>query len=88
MYYTYILYSPSINKYYVGYTHNLELRLERHNSCWGKFSSRGIPWQLVYKEGFESKTDAIKRELEIKQKKNRRFIENLISHARGRPDTE
>ncbi|MEW6196913.1 MAG: GIY-YIG nuclease family protein [Bacteroidota bacterium] len=38
MYYTYILYSSIINKYYVGYTQNLELRLERHNSQWGKFS--------------------------------------------------
>ena len=85
MYYTYILYSPSIDKYYIGYTQNLELRLERHNSQWGKFSSRGIPWQLVYKEEFESKSDAIKRELEIKRKKSRRFIESLISHAGGRP---
>jgi putative endonuclease len=52
MYYTYILYSSSLDKYYVGYTHDLTLRLERHNSGWGKFSSRGIPWILVYKEEF------------------------------------
>ena len=88
MYYTYILYSLSIDKYYIGYTQNLELRLERHNSGWGKFSSRGIPWKLVHKEEFNSKSDSIKREKEIKQKKSRKYIEGLISHARGRPDSE
>ena len=86
MYYTYILYSQSIDKYYVGYTEHLELRLERHNSRWGKFSSRGIPWKIVYYEKFISKSDAIRREREIKKRKSRSYIEQLISHAGGRPD--
>jgi hypothetical protein len=42
MFYTYILYSHSIDKYYVGYTEDPDWRLERHNSGWGKFSSIGI----------------------------------------------
>ena len=88
MYFTYILYSKSINKYYVGSTQDLELRLERHNSCWGRFSSRGIPWVLVYHESFFSKSEAIKREIEIKKKKSRKYIEDLICHAGGRPDTK
>lgn len=86
MYYTYILYSPKIDKYYVGYTHDLELRVERHNSGWGKFSSSGIPWKLVYSEEFNSKSDALKREREIKGRKSRSYIEKLIGHAGGRPD--
>jgi putative endonuclease len=84
-YHTYILYSKSIDKYYVGYTYDLNLRLERHNSGWGKFSSNGIPWNLVYWESFENKSDAIKRENEIKRKKDRLYIERLISHPEGRP---
>ncbi|MFA7227637.1 MAG: GIY-YIG nuclease family protein [Melioribacteraceae bacterium] len=85
MYYTYILYSTSINKYYIGYTQDLKLRLERHNSSWGKFSSRGIPWKLVYAEEHLEKSEAIKRENEIKRKKSRKYIEALISHAGGHP---
>ena len=46
MYYTYILYSSTIDKYYTGYTSDLKLRIERHNSSWGKYSSKGIPWQF------------------------------------------
>jgi len=88
MYYTYIIYSSSIDKYYIGYTNNLTLRLERHNSSWGKFSSKGVPWQLVYNEEFNTKSEAIKRENQIKKKKSRKFIEDLICHAEGRPDTK
>jgi putative endonuclease len=87
MYYTYILYSTKVDKYYVGYTHNLDLRLEHHNSGWGKYSSAGIPWTLVYFEEFESRSEAMKRENDIKKKKSRNYIEKLISHAGGRPDS-
>ncbi len=86
MFFTYILYSPSINKYYIGITENLEWRLERHNMGWGKFTSKGTPWTLVYFETFDTKNEALKREKEIKRKKSRKFIEDLIDHAGGRPD--
>ena len=83
----YILYSEKIDKYYVGSTDDLEWRLERHNMGWGKYTKRGIPWGLVYSEKYKTKTEALKREREIKKKKSRKYIEELI-HAGGRPDTE
>jgi len=79
MWYCYILYSPKINKYYTGYTEDLTKRVQRHNDGWGKYTKRGIPWELKYYEEYEYKTDAIKREREIKDKKSRRYIEDLIS---------
>jgi putative endonuclease len=82
----YYIHSSSIDKYYIGYTSDLELRIERHNSAWCKFSSHGIPWKLVYSEQFLSKSEAIKREIEIKKMKSRIYIENLIAEAGGRPD--
>ncbi len=86
MWFTYIIYSSKIDKYYIGYTEDLELRIQRHNDSWGKYSSKGIPWKLVYHESFESKSDAIKREYQIKKRKSRKYIERLI--AGGRPDTD
>ncbi len=86
MWYVYIIYSKKIDKYYVGYTDNLEWRIERHNSGWGKYTRRGIPWELVYNESFETKSKAIKREREIKRKKSRRYFKELISHTGGRSD--
>jgi putative endonuclease len=52
---------------------------------WGKYTKRGIPWELVYCEKFKTKTEALKREREIKRKKSRKYIEGLI-HAGGRPE--
>lgn len=51
----------------------------------GEKTSRGIPWKLVYSEEYSDKTSAIKREREIKRKKSRRYIEELVCHAGGRP---
>ena len=79
MFFTYILYSEKIDRYYVGSTENIELRLERHNAGWGKYTKRGIPWKVVYSEQFEIKNSALKREKEIKSKKSRTYIESLIA---------
>jgi putative endonuclease len=79
-FFTYILYSESIDKFYTGYTADLEKRIQRHNNAWGNFSSRGIPWKLVYFEVFDNKSDAIKREFQIKKNKSRKYIEDLIKH--------
>ncbi len=86
MWYVYIIYSYKIDKYYTGYADDLEWRLQRHNQGWGRYTKRGIPWKLAYTESFKSKSEAIKREKEIKNKKSRKYIEELISHAGGRPD--
>ncbi len=84
--YTYIIHSEKINKYYVGSTSNIELRVQRHNLGWGKFTKKGIPWKLVYFEIFSDKSDSLRREKEIKSKKSRTFIIKLISGAGGRPE--
>ncbi|MCF8413149.1 MAG: GIY-YIG nuclease family protein, partial [Melioribacteraceae bacterium] len=55
------------------------LRLERHNAGWGKFSKKGFPWEFVYFEKFDSKSDALKRENEIKKQKSRLYILRLIN---------
>ena len=45
-YTVYILYSVLIDKFYVGYTNNIERRLKEHNRRKGKYTDRGIPWVL------------------------------------------
>ena len=85
--FAYILYSVKVDRCYVGFTDNLDWRLKRHNSGWGKYTKRGIPWSLVYSEEFFFKNEAIKREKEIKNMKSRKYIENLLeAYGGGRPD--
>lgn len=79
MWKVYILYSEKIDRYYTGVTDNLKWRLERHNQGWGRYTKRGIPWQIVYSENYDNKSDALRREREIKQKKSRQYIEDLIN---------
>jgi len=67
-------------------TDDLQWRLERHNLGWGRFTKSGIPWELIYYEIFTSKSDALKREREIKSKKSRKYIENLLKKSGGRPE--
>ena len=77
--YVYILYSEKCDKYYVGHSCDVERRIDEHNSGrGGKYTSRCKPWELMYKETYESKTLAVNRELEIKNKKSRKYIERLI----------
>jgi putative endonuclease len=57
-YFTYILFSQKLQKYYVGSTNNLIKRLERHNLGHTTFTKTGIPWVLVFYEKFDSRPDA------------------------------
>ena len=75
----YILYSPKLDKHYVGACTDLERRLYEHNIGHSKFTALGVPWIVVYKEEFDDLKLAKKRELEIKKRKSRRYIEGLIS---------
>ena len=77
--YCYILFSHKLNKYYVGSTTDMGRRLEDHNRGKEKYTRRGLPWVLVYKEEFGDLGSARKREGYIKGMKSRKFIERLIS---------
>ena len=80
MFTTYILYSRTSDIYYVGSTGNLTDRLDRHNSARSTFTKRGIPWVIVYKKEFQTKSEAYRAEMYIKAQKSRKYIEDLIQN--------
>ena len=80
MYTAYIIFSHTIDRYYIGYTNDIQRRLAEHNRIKGKFTDRGIPWTLVYSIVFENKKEAMERESFLKNKKSRSFLEALISN--------
>jgi putative endonuclease len=77
-YHTYIIYSLKLDKFYIGHTEELEIRLTQHNSGISTFTAKASDWQLVYSEHYETRELARKREMEIKKKKSRKYIEWLI----------
>ncbi|WP_106135709.1 GIY-YIG nuclease family protein [Mongoliibacter ruber] len=82
MYTVYILYSSKTNKYYIGSTNDIQARLKHHNYGATPSTKSGAPyWVIKYTEAQTDKSAARKRELEIKNKKSRKYIELLISSA-------
>jgi len=73
----YIQYSVQFDKYYVGYTNHVEERLVQHNAGRTPSAKPNRPWALVYTEVSHSKTEAIKREHDIKRKKSKTLELNI-----------
>ncbi len=76
MHFVYILYSPTKDKYYIGQTEDMERRVEPHNL---RKNLGANDWQLKYFEQYETRSEAVRRESEIKSKKRRAYLEHLIS---------
>ena len=79
MYLTYILFSKSLNKYYIGSTSDIQERIRKHNSNHKGFTGKTNDWELVYTEKFDSIQKARFREKQIKNWKSRIMIEKLIN---------
>ncbi len=77
-FFTYILYSDSKDRYYIGSTEDVIIRLGRHNAGATPSTKPGRPWRIVYTEKHSSKTDALARENYIKRMKSRKYIETII----------
>jgi len=75
----YILQSQSNNSYYIGSTNNVIERLSRHNKGYSRYTKSKRPWKLVYKEEYNTLSEAKKREYYLKSLKSRSEIEKLIS---------
>ena len=77
-YFVYILYSEKLNRYYIGATGDLALRMESHLWIHKGFTSKAKDWELKYSEAFVHKSEAFARERQIKKWKSRLMIEKLI----------
>ena len=64
--------SPGVKKTYVGYTNNLDLRLNKHNSNKGAKSTKGYKWILIYSKKFKTKNEAMSFEYSLKNNKTLR----------------
>ena len=63
MYFAYILKSLKDNKYYYGHAADVDLRLKNHNCGKVKATKGRRPLIVHYFESFETKSEAVKREL-------------------------
>jgi putative endonuclease len=77
MFFVYVIKSSEGYRY-TGMTADIEKRLFEHNnktlSFWTK---RGTNWKLVYKEGFDTKQQALKREVWMKSGHGKKYLKEL-----------
>ncbi|MBL7175278.1 MAG: GIY-YIG nuclease family protein [Desulfobacteraceae bacterium] len=81
-YFVYILRSQKDGSYYIGSTQDLDERLERHNQGRSKYTKSKRPWNLMYYEEYPDRSDAVKRENQIKRRKDKDYIESLVKRSR------
>jgi putative endonuclease len=74
-YFVYLLKAtnPGIKKTYVGYTNNLNSRLNKHNSNKGAKSTKGYKWEIIFKKRFLSKSKAMSYEYLLKKNRKKRL---------------
>ncbi len=80
MFYVYILRSKKTKRYYIGHTEDLHRRVEQHNSGEVKSTKAYRPWEIIYTEEYETKSQAMRREKEIKSYKGGNAFRKLISN--------
>lgn len=78
MFYVYILESISKGTFYIGQTNNLGDRLRRHNNGMIKSSKSKKPYKLCYFEEFNTRSEAMFREYELKNKYNSERRKKMI----------
>ena len=76
MFYVYVLKSLRNAKRYVGYSAKLpEQRLVEHNTGTNKWTRNNGPFEFVYSEPYEIKTEAIQRERFLKCGQGRKWLD-------------
>jgi putative endonuclease len=81
MCFCYILFSPTLGKFYTGITQeSLEERLNKHNNqTYGnhRFTAKASDWELFFSIRTDSFSHARRMELFIKKMKSKTFIKKL-----------
>jgi putative endonuclease len=73
-YCVYIIFSEKLNKFYVGFTIDIDNRVIQHNQGISTFTARGIPWKLVHTFFVNDINEARLLEKKIKGRGIKRFL--------------
>lgn len=77
-YYTYVLRSKKDSNLYIGWTNNLEQRIEKHNCGLVEATKFRRPLEIIYYEACLLKEKAILREKQLKTGFGRAYLKRRI----------
>ena len=83
MFNVYIIKSNGSGRFYVGHTKDIKQRIAAHNAGKVRSTKAYLPWIIVYSEKAKTKSDAYKRELQIKSYKSGEAFRKLITRRVG-----
>lgn len=78
MFFVYILYSKSRERFYVGMTQDIEQRLQSHNKAQVQSTKAFLPWELLHIEQYQTRILAREREKYLKSAAGRRWRKNNL----------
>jgi putative endonuclease len=80
MFVVYAIYNPDAGKTYIGQTEDITRRLRQHNEHEFKSYTARFPgeWELIYSESVATRSEAIKREKQLKSGNGRAYIKTYI----------
>ncbi len=78
MFYAYVIKSVNHDFFYKGHFENIEEKLLQHNSGMTESIRPYIPFELIYKDEFVTRHEAIAREKYFKTSAGRRFLKTVF----------
>jgi putative endonuclease len=82
VYFVYILQCCD-GSYYTGYTNNLKERTRQHlNGTGARYTKAHKPDRIAYVENYETRSQAMKREREIKKLSHQKKLDLIISQGK------
>ncbi|MFZ1784537.1 MAG: GIY-YIG nuclease family protein [Ferruginibacter sp.] len=60
-FFVYIIYSPTLDQFYIGHTENLKDRIFRHTNSESKSTKKANDWIVKYAEEYGTRAEAILR---------------------------
>lgn len=82
MYQVYVIENSADSSWYIGFTTDVERRLEEHRQGIGGKHTRKSPgsWSLIYSESYLDKRDALQREKFLKSGSGRKYLRQQLRH--------
>ena len=80
MYFVYVLRNPE-GRLYIGFTADLERRLQQHQEGKAGWTRGRGPWELVLSETFANRTEAMRRERSLKRGKANQELRKQLAKS-------
>ena len=81
-YFVYVIWNANHQRYYIGQTENVGERVRQHNdpqNTFSRYTKRfSGSWELIHKEGFETRRDALAREKALKSGQGRQWLKDSV----------